>query len=63
MKQFSVCLGLSILFYISGSFVGKSFNPMDWTSSEGTAILFCCIIFVWIAPITINYLNGEDNFE
>lgn len=63
MKQFIICFLLTLFIYVSGSFLGKSFNPMDWSNSGGT-LFFCFFVFmVWVVPIYLNYVNGEENFS
>lgn len=63
MKQFIICTFLSVLIYLCGSFISKSYNPMDWTNNEGTTFTIAFIVIVWLAPIMLNYLEGKENFK
>ncbi len=63
MKQFNICSGISFLLYILASFLGKSFNPMGWTNELGTLIFIAFEISIWLLPIYLNYLDGEENFK
>jgi len=46
-----------------GACFNGAYDPMEWGTSEGTVILSFLILVVWIAPMMLNYLNGEKNFE
>ena len=63
MKQFLICLVLTIILYYMGACFNGAYDPMEWGTSEGTVILSFLILVVWIAPMMLNYLNGEKNFE
>lgn len=67
MKQFLVCLLFTIFFHILASFLGGSYDPMEWgyeTERErlGRGLYVLIQLFIWLIPIGINYLDGKDNF-
>ncbi len=62
MKQFMTCLLLSGLLYLISSVGAADFNPTHW-AGEGRFLFGLFIMVIWIIPILMNYLNGEENFE
>lgn len=68
MRQFIICLGLSVLFHLLSSLLGGSFDPTEWTrETEGQRLGFIFYVFImfciWIVPMAFNYLNSEQNFK
>lgn len=68
MKQFFGCLGFTLLFHILCSFIGGSFDPMQWPSETpeqnfGKTLYVFFELCIWLVPITLNYLNGDENFK
>ena len=63
MKQFLGCVVFSGGVHMLASFIGGSFNPFEWPSIEGRVFYAVSQIFVWLAPIMVNYLDGNPNFE
>lgn len=63
MKQFIICLGFTLMLYYIGAVLNGAYDPMEWGANEGTVILSVIFIFVWGVPITLNFLNGEQNFK
>ena len=63
MKTIKICIFLSILFYIGCSFVGLSFNPMEWKDEFGRAVFIFVLMAIWVFPISLSYLNGDKIFE
>ena len=68
MKQFITCLLLSVFFHFLASILGGSFNPMEWkqdteSAKLGTLMYLFFEMVIWIAPMMLNYLNGEENFK
>lgn len=63
MKQFIICLALTVLLYYMGACLNQSYDPMFWGIGEGNVILFFLILVVWLAPLMLNYLNGDKNFQ
>lgn len=62
MKQISICLLFTILIYLISSIVSSSFIPFEW--GEGSKMIFGIgLLVTWIAPIYLNYLNGDENFK
>jgi hypothetical protein len=53
---------LSAITHFLFSVGGSSFNPFEWKTD--VKVPYVIIVFViWIFPIVINYLDGEDNFK
>ena len=63
MKQFIICLGITLLLYYIGACLNEEYDPMYWGASVGTVMLSFLILVVWIAPMMLNYLGGEKNFK
>lgn len=63
MKQFLICLGLSLLAYFIGASLNGAFNPFVWKMNEGNLFLHVYLIAVWLCPMMINYLEGKPNFK
>lgn len=63
MKQFIICLGITLMTYFIGASLNGVFNPLEWKVNEGNLFLHIFFIVIWLCPIMLNYLNGEKNFE
>jgi hypothetical protein len=62
MKQFTICLFLSLLTHFLFSVGGSSFNPFEWKTD--IKIPYSVIVLViWIVPIVFNCLSDEENFK
>jgi hypothetical protein len=62
MKQFLVCLLLSILTHFLFSVGGSGLNPFEWITDVKIPYVIIVLV-IWIFPIVINYLDGNENFK
>lgn len=63
MKQFTICLGMTLLLYYIGACLNGAYDPMEWGTNVGTVMLSFFIVLVWIVPMMLNYLGGKKDFE
>ena len=57
-----ICLLLSAITHFLFSVGGSSFDPFEWQTDVKFPYVVI-ILVIWIIPIVINYLNGEENFQ
>ncbi len=62
MKQFKICISLSLLFHLLCSILASSFNPFLW-SQEGKYWYLFFQMVIWVVPMFLNYLDGKEQFK